>query len=108
MKKILAAIASFSTAFLLISATTTPAFAGNGVMYRLVPATAVASAKSVVIGETLWRCAPNGCVTGETTSRPAIVCAQAARKVGKIESFTAKGVEFNADELAKCNEKAKA
>lgn len=108
MKKILAAIASFSTAFLLISAATTPAFAAGGVMYRLVPATAVTSAKSVIVGETLWRCGTDGCVTGETTSRPAIVCAQAARKVGKVQSFTAKGVEFNADELAKCNAKAKA
>lgn len=106
MKKILAVIASFSTAFLLISATTTPAFAAAP-MYKLVPATAVASVKSVIVGETLWRCAPEGCVTGPTTSRPAVICAQAARKVGKIESFTAKGIAFGADELAKCNEKAK-
>lgn len=106
MKKILAALASFSTAFLLITATTVPAFAAAP-MYRLVPATAVASVKSVVVGETLWRCGPTGCVAGESGSRPAVVCAQAARKVGKIESFTANGAAFSADELAKCNEKAK-
>jgi hypothetical protein len=106
MKKILAALASFSTAFLLISATTAPAFAAAP-MYKLVPATAVTKAKSVVVGETLWRCAPAGCVAGESGSRPAIVCAQAARKVGKIESFTANGAAFTADELAKCNEKAR-
>lgn len=106
MKKLLAAFASFSTAFLLISATTTPAFAAAPA-YRLVPAAAVASVQSVVVGETLWRCGPNGCVAGESTSRPAVVCAQAARKVGKIESFTANGTAFSAEELAKCNEKAK-
>jgi hypothetical protein len=106
MKKILATLASFSTAFLLITATATPAFA-SAPMYKLVPATAVASAKSVVVGETLWRCTTDGCVAREGTSRPAIVCAQAARKVGKIESFTANGTAFNADELAKCNEKAR-
>ncbi len=106
MKKIFAILASFSTAFLLISATTTPAFAAAP-MYKLVPATAVAKAKSVVVGETLWRCGPTGCVAAETGSRPAVVCAQAARKVGKIESFTANGAAFSADELAKCNEKAK-
>jgi hypothetical protein len=106
MKKILAALASFSTAFLLISATTTPAFAAAP-MYKLVPATALTSAKSVVVGETLWRCGPTGCVAGESGSRPAVVCAQAARKVGKIESFTANGTAFTADELAKCNAKAK-
>jgi hypothetical protein len=106
MKKILASLASFSTAFLLITAATTPAFASSP-MYKLVPATAVESAKSVVVGEILWRCTTNGCVAREGTSRPAIVCAQAARKVGKIESFTAGGTAFTADELAKCNEKAK-
>ncbi len=106
MKKIFAALASFSTAFLLISATTSPAFAAAP-MYKLIPATAVASVKSVVVGETLWRCAPTGCVAAESNSRPAVVCAQAARKVGKIESFTASGTTFSADELAKCNEKAK-
>jgi hypothetical protein len=106
MKKILAALASFSTAFLLISATTTPAFAAAP-MYKLVPTTAITAAKSVIVGETLWRCGPTGCVTGESNSRPAVVCAQAARKVGKIESFTANGAAFTADELAKCNEKAK-
>ena len=107
MKKIFAVLASFSTAFLLISATTMPAFAAAP-MYKLVPATAVTSAKSVVVGETLWRCGPTGCVAGESNSRPAIVCAQAARKVGKIESFTANGTAFTADELTKCNAKAKA
>ena len=106
MKKIFAALASFSTAFLLISATTSPAFAAAP-MYKLIPATAVASVKSVVVGETLWRCGPTGCVAAESNSRPAVVCAQAARKVGKIESFTASGAAFSADELAKCNEKAK-
>ncbi len=107
MKKILAVLASFSTAFLLISATTSPAFAAAP-MYKLIPATAVASVKSVVVGETLWRCGPTGCVAGQSNSRPAVVCAQAARKVGKIESFTANGAAFTAEELAKCNEKAKA
>jgi hypothetical protein len=106
MKKILAVIASFSTAFLLISATTAPAFAAAP-MYKLVPATAVAATKSVVVGETLWRCGPTGCVAAQSNSRPAVVCAQAARKVGKIESFTVGGAAFSADELAKCNEKAK-
>jgi hypothetical protein len=107
MTKILATLASFSTAFLVISTTATPAFAAAP-MYKLVPATAVASTKSVVVGETLWRCGPTGCVAGESGSRPAVVCAQAARKVGKIESFTANGTAFSAEELAKCNEKAKA
>ena len=106
MKKILATLASLSTAFLLIGAATSPAMA-SAPMYKLVPAIAVTAAKSVVVGETLWRCGPNGCVAGQSNSRPAVVCAQAARKVGRIESFTANGTAFSVDELAKCNEKAK-
>jgi hypothetical protein len=108
VKKLLATLASFSAAFLMIGAATAPAFAAGAPMYRLVPATAVSSAKSVVVGETLWRCGPDGCVAAESNSRPAIVCAQAARKVGRIESFTANGTAFSSEELAKCNEKAKA
>lgn len=107
MKKLLATLASFSAAFVMISAATAPAFAANAPAYRLVPAAAVSSAKSVVVGETLWRCSPDGCVAGESGSRPAIICAQAARKVGRIESFSANGNAFSAEELAKCNEKAK-
>lgn len=108
MKKILSAIASLSAAFLLITAAGTPAFAGTeGPAYRLVPATAITSAKSVIVNETLWRCGTNGCVAAQAGSRPGIICAQAARRVGKIESFTANGTPFSADELAKCNEKAR-
>ena len=107
MKKILSALASLGTAFLLISATTTTVFAAPVSGYRLVPVTAMTSAKSVVVSEMLWRCTPEGCIAAESGSRPAIVCAQAARKVGKIESFTANGTLFGADQLAKCNVKAK-
>jgi hypothetical protein len=39
--------------------------------------------------------------------RPAIVCAAAAREIGKISAFSANGTEFTAEELAKCNEKAR-
>jgi hypothetical protein len=107
MTKILSAIGSFATAAVLIGSTTTPVFASTGPAYRLVPVTAVTSAKSIVVNETLWRCTTDGCVAAQSTSRPSIVCAQAVRKVGKIESFTANGTAFSAEELAKCNKKAK-
>jgi hypothetical protein len=107
MTKIFAAIASLATATMLIGGAATPVFASTGPAYRLVPVTAVTSNKSVVVNETLWRCTTDGCVAAQSTSRPSIVCAQAARKVGKLESFTANGTAFSAEELAKCNEKAK-
>lgn len=75
--------------------------------YRAVPSTPAKSVQNVVIGETLWKCAPDGCTTVASTSRPAILCAQTVKKVGKLDSFTANGAAFGADELAKCNAKAK-
>ncbi len=76
--------------------------------YRAVPVTQLASADSMIIGETLWACGPAGCTTSQATARPAIVCEQAVKKVGKLASFTANAKDFDADALAKCNAKAKA
>jgi hypothetical protein len=105
MQRTLSTLAAFATAATLFSATS--AFAQNGAAYRLVPATAVTAASTVIASETLWKCNDAGCTASKATSRPAIVCAQAAKEVGKLTSFTAKGVAFTADELAKCNEKAR-
>jgi hypothetical protein len=85
---------------------TTPAFAQTPV-YRAVPATPVQTAQNVIVGDLLWKCGPDGCTTSTASSRPAIVCAQAARKVGKLGSFTVNNVAFDADALSKCNAKAK-
>ena len=90
----------------LFGATVSPALAGSPA-YRLVPVAAVAAANTVVVNETLWKASGNGYVATNVTSRPSIVCAQAARKVGKLASFNANGADFSAEDLAKCNEKAK-
>jgi hypothetical protein len=74
--------------------------------YRAVPATAIAQ-DSVIADGVMWRCGTAGCVATNATSRPAIVCAQAARQVGKLESFAVGAQAFDADALAKCNAKAK-
>lgn len=66
-----------------------------------------AKAGSVIIGETLWACADTGCTTARATSRPAIVCEQAARKLGRLDRFTANAAPFDAAALAACNTKAK-
>lgn len=86
---------------------TAPAFA-QAPTYRLVPVTAVAKAGSVIVGDTLWACSTDGCSTGKATSRPAIVCEQAAKKVGKLASFTVNETAFDEAALAKCNTKARA
>jgi hypothetical protein len=75
--------------------------------YRAVPV-AAASTSNVIADGVLWRCGSDGCTATNATSRPAIVCAQAVRKVGKLSSFTVGTVAFDEAALAKCNTKAKA
>jgi hypothetical protein len=107
MNRLASILTAAATTATLFAMTTTASFAANGAAYRLVPATAVTAANTVVVNETLWKCAAGACTAANATSRPAIVCAQAAKKVGKIEAFTANGKEFGAEDLAKCNEKAR-
>ena len=76
-------------------------------LYRAIPATAPTKA-SVIADGVMWRCGTEGCVATNATSRPAIVCVQAARQVGKLTSFSVGTAAFDADALAKCNTKAKA
>jgi len=75
--------------------------------YRAVPAVAAKVAQNVIVGDTLFKCAPDGCTASTASARPAILCAQTVKKVGRLDSFTADGVAFDADALAKCNAKAK-
>jgi hypothetical protein len=76
--------------------------------YRVVPVAKIATNDSVIVGETLWNCGAAGCTTAKSTSRPAVVCEQTAKKFGKIESFTVGTTAFDEAALAKCNAKAKA
>jgi hypothetical protein len=99
-------IASVATSSLLLLASATPAFAGAPA-YRLVPVAAISATETVVVRDVLWKCAETGCVAKAATSRPAIVCATAAREIGKISAFSANGKDFTAEELAACNTKAK-
>jgi hypothetical protein len=108
MKRIFSGLASLSiTASLFVFAVGgTPASAQNASVYQLVPVSAAASG-TVIVNELLWRCSADGCTALNATSRPAIVCAQAARQLGKIASFRVKGTAFDAEALAKCNSRAK-
>jgi hypothetical protein len=107
MKKFAALVAAGFVSTVLIGATADAAFAGTGAAYRLTPVAAVSGSNTVVASETLWKRVGETYVAGQSNSRPAIVCAQAAKKLGKIESFEANGEAFDAEALAKCNEKAR-
>ena len=70
------------------------------------PNTPPASAK-LVVKDTLWSCGEAGCSAASSNSRPAVVCASLAKQVGPLASFSVKGEALSADELGKCNARAK-
>jgi hypothetical protein len=104
--RLVMAAAAFATTATLFGATTSEVLARDA-GYRLIPATAFKAADTIVVRDTLWKCAGTACVATKSTSRPEIVCATAARKIGKLEAFVANGESFTAEQLAKCNEKAR-
>ncbi len=104
--RILPAIASILLSLGLFATTTNPAFAASGASSFHLTAERPVTGKKVV-GDTLWSCNDAGCSTGSATSRPAIVCAKAARELGKLSSFSFRGEAFDAETLAKCNVKAR-
>lgn len=61
----------------------------------------------VALRDTLWICAGGSCLAGESSSRPEIVCAVLARRVGKLRSFNVRGQALGAAELDQCNARAK-
>jgi len=66
------------------------------------------AATRLVVKDVMWTCNDAGrCSGSESNSRPAIVCASLARKVGTLRSFSAAGSAFAADALEKCNARAK-
>lgn len=107
MNRFLVLAAALSTSGVLLAGTATPAFAQGPSGYQLVPAAAVTSGESWVASDVVWRKVGDTFVAPKATSRASIVCAQAAKKVGKISSFTADGQSFDEAALAKCNEKAR-
>lgn len=104
----MARISNFLFAFagaLTLAVAATPAQAEPG-FYSVTTVNPVATAKPVV-RDMLFNCAGGTCTAGEGTSRPAIVCAAAAREFGRIAAFRAGDTDFDAEALAKCNAKAK-
>ncbi len=101
-----AVVASFAAAAMTLGIATPSIAQSSG--YRAVLATPATPGARVVVGEVLWVCGTDACTAAKSTSRPAIVCEQAVKKVGKLTSFTAAGTTFDDAALAKCNAKAKA
>ncbi len=68
---------------------------------------AAPGADRLVIRDVMWRCEGSSCAGVRGNSRPAIDCAALARKVGRITSFVVAGRPIGADELEKCNARAR-
>jgi hypothetical protein len=61
----------------------------------------------LVVRDIVWRCGGADCVAGKSNSRPATDCAALARAAGPLVSFSAGGQALGAQELEKCNARAR-
>jgi len=88
----------------LLALTATPALASSH--YHAQPQ-AAPEADRFVLRDTVWTCGEEGCAAGKSNSRPVVVCAVLAKEVGVLSSFSVGGEEISADELEKCNTRAR-
>jgi hypothetical protein len=93
----------FRTALAFLALASTPALAGH---YQARPSGLPAVARFVA-KDVVWKCGDGGCTAGKSNSRPALVCAALVRQVGRVDSFTAGGETLPADQLEKCNSRAR-
>jgi hypothetical protein len=84
------------------------AVAANGLPleYRAELA-APAPAARLIVRDVVWRCDGAACVAPAANSRPALVCAALARQAGALRSFAVEGRALAAEELEKCNARAR-
>ena len=94
----------FKAATLALAFVATPALSAP--YYHAQPVVSP-SATKIVLRDTLWKCSDAGCVGTRSSSRPAIVCAVLVREVGTLRSFAEEGRAISAEELEKCNARAK-
>jgi hypothetical protein len=97
-------IAAFALAAATLSGTA--ALAAPATVYTAVPA-APTTRSGFITRSTAWRLQNGSFVAGQAPERPAVLCELVARQVGALTSFTAGDKAFDADQLAKCNAKAK-
>ena len=97
--------AALAVSVLALGATLSAAQA-KSTTYHAVPVTAIEGERDLSVGDTLWECSASGCITTSGSGSAASVCSQAAKKFGKLQSFNVNTAAFEAEKLAKCNEKA--
>jgi len=82
----------------------TPAFASSH--YQARPAAAPLEDR-IVVKNAVWKRSGGQFEAQKTNSRPATVCATLVKKVGALESFSIAGAPISADDLQKCNARAR-
>ena len=94
----------FRRAILAFAFLATPALAAP--QFQAQPDVSPSTAK-FALRDTLWTCGEAGCFAGRSSSRPAVVCAVLAKEIGTLSRFSFKGEALSAEELDKCNARAK-
>ena len=97
-------IASFAAAALALLGAL-PA-AAQSPYYSATPSSALKKA-SLITRNTLWKCHEGSCTASKSGDRPAVMCELVAQRVGALSAFSVAGVAFDADELARCNARAR-
>jgi hypothetical protein len=103
-RTLVSALLAFVSA-LVLGAAAGPAFAAGG-YYRAMLATPPA-ADRLIVRDLVWHCGADGCVAGRSNSRAAVDCAALARQAGALASFSVQGRPLSAEELEKCNARAR-
>lgn len=99
----LVALLGAATAFVVTAA---PVWAANGPFYSATLTRPMDGAHKIIQKGVLWKCEGAECSAPRDVSRPVIVCARLAQKVGPVARFgTPRGV-LGAEDLARCNQSA--
>ena len=99
--KLVAALALVTAALVAPIARAAPAD-----LYVAVPVTPSTKA-SFITRSTTWHLRDQAYVAGIAPERPAVLCELVVRQIGALASFAVAGKAYDADQLAKCNAKAK-
>jgi hypothetical protein len=84
----------------------TAAAAAPSNVYAAVPA-APSTKTAFITRSTAWRLQGNTFFAGQAPERASVLCELVVRQVGALTSFTVAGTAYDADQLARCNAKAK-
>jgi hypothetical protein len=65
------------------------------------------AAQRIVVRDVVWNCGGDSCAALQTSSRPATDCSALATRAGALRSFSVAGQPLSAEELEKCNARAR-